>query len=278
MLAQSIQRWVEAKGLKHADFLFPLRTPGGDLRRTSKMIKRDLRVAREKWINEAKTPEKQAERRKSDFLSYRDQDGLFADFHSARHTFVTNLGKAGVSPKLAQALARHSTINLTMNVYSHVGLDEKARAVASIPAPQNHPPLVAAESPALGDIGTMTFGGVVTTFSGEQAAFDGGYRPLTDADDKGEAWVEAAPSAVPTGAQFGALILTLNGPELASIDTEGTAGVSESLDLLPTPKSLLPETFGSEWHPLAPNATAPQMAVSEVRPEGFEPPTLGSED
>ena len=32
-LAQSIRRWVDAKGLTNADFLFPLRTAGGDLRR-----------------------------------------------------------------------------------------------------------------------------------------------------------------------------------------------------------------------------------------------------
>ena len=29
---------------------------------------------------------------------------------------------------------------------------------------------------------------------------------------------------------------------------------------------------------LAPNAASPQAAKSEVRPEGFEPTTLGSED
>jgi hypothetical protein len=49
--------------------------------------------------------------------------------------FITNLGKAGVSPKVAQALARHSDINLTMNVYSHVGLSDQASAVRDLPAP-----------------------------------------------------------------------------------------------------------------------------------------------
>jgi hypothetical protein len=33
---------------------------------------------------------------------------LYADFHSFRHVFITSLGKAGVSPKMAQTLARHS--------------------------------------------------------------------------------------------------------------------------------------------------------------------------
>ncbi len=250
MLAQSIQRWVEVRGLGPTDFLFPLRTPGGDLRRTSKMIKRDLRSAREKWIKEAKTPKGQAEREKSDFLTYQDHDGLFADFHSARHTFVTNLGKAGVRPKLAQALARHSTINLTMNVYSHVGLDEKAQAVASIPAPANH-------------------------------QLDAQMQPPEDDEDEGGEGVTVSVPVVdpmPSGAQNGALILAWNGFDLVPVGTEGAIRGSEGLDLLPTPKSLFPEAFGPEWHPLAPNATAPQVAMAEVRPEGFEPPTLGSED
>ena len=63
-----------------------------------------------------------------------------------------------------------------------------------------------------------------------------------------------------------------------SIGTEGLAGESGSLDRLPTPKSLLPEAFGTEWHPLAPNATSTQWGEEKVRPEGLEPPTLGSED
>jgi hypothetical protein len=42
--------------------------------------------------------------------------------------------KAGVSPKEAQALARHSTITLTMDRYAHTGLHDIARAVESLPA------------------------------------------------------------------------------------------------------------------------------------------------
>ena len=40
-----------------------------------------------------------------------------------------------ITARLYLALARHSTINLTMNVYSRVDLDEKAKTVASIPDP-----------------------------------------------------------------------------------------------------------------------------------------------
>jgi len=137
VVVEAMREWLVTEKLRPGDPLFPLRTANGKYRRTSKMMQRDLKAARDKWIDKAKTPEERARREASDFLTYQNHDGLFADFHANRHTFVTSLGKAGVHPKLAQALARHSTINLTMNVYSHVGLDEKARAVASLPAPKS---------------------------------------------------------------------------------------------------------------------------------------------
>ena len=69
----------------------------------------------------------------SDFLCYRNHAGLYADFHSCRHLFITSLERAGVSPKMAQTLARHSDIRLTMNIYSHVDEQEQAEAIARLP-------------------------------------------------------------------------------------------------------------------------------------------------
>jgi hypothetical protein len=66
-------------------------------------------------------------------LAYKDADGRHADFHSLRHTFVTTLVRSGVSPKAAQSLARHSTINLTMNVYTSLTVNDQASALASLP-------------------------------------------------------------------------------------------------------------------------------------------------
>src|SRR5262249_5661901 len=59
-------------------------------------------------------------------IPYRDEDGRVADFHSLRHAYITLLERSGVSPKLAQELARHSDIRLTMNVYTHAGLYDLA--------------------------------------------------------------------------------------------------------------------------------------------------------
>ena len=41
-------------------------------------------------------------------------------------------------PPHAQALARHSTIDLTMNVYTHVGIDDLFRDVENLPALLGH--------------------------------------------------------------------------------------------------------------------------------------------
>ena len=43
-------------------------------------------------------------------ILYRDDAGRVADFHSLRHTFITNLANAGVHPKTAQTLARHLSL------------------------------------------------------------------------------------------------------------------------------------------------------------------------
>ncbi len=64
-------------------------------------------------------------------IPYKDQLGRYADFHSLRHTFITNLAHSGVHPKTTQLLARHSTIDLTMNIYTHADLNELATAVAA---------------------------------------------------------------------------------------------------------------------------------------------------
>ena len=55
------------------------------------------------------------------------------DFHSLRHTFGTLLAAAGVHPKTAQSLMRHSDINLTMSRYTHVLIGQESGAVESLP-------------------------------------------------------------------------------------------------------------------------------------------------
>jgi integrase len=67
-------------------------------------------------------------------IPYQDDAGRFADFHSLRHSFASILNQSGVSPKVAQSLLRHSTIGLTMDTYTHIGLYDERAAVDSLPA------------------------------------------------------------------------------------------------------------------------------------------------
>lgn len=66
-------------------------------------------------------------------LPYSDADGRFADFHSLRHSFISNLASGGVHPKVAQTLARHSPITLTMDRYSHVLRGDQAAVLHALP-------------------------------------------------------------------------------------------------------------------------------------------------
>ena len=97
------------------------------------MFRADLTDARTAWIAEAHTPQERTAREQGSFLVYRDDAGRYADFHALRHTFISNLASGGVHPKTAQALARHSTITLTMDRYSHVRRAELAPALDALP-------------------------------------------------------------------------------------------------------------------------------------------------
>ena len=66
-------------------------------------------------------------------ISHLHRDRSCWSNHALRHTFVTNLYKSGVSPKVIQSLARHSTIGLTMDTYTHIGLYDERVALDKLP-------------------------------------------------------------------------------------------------------------------------------------------------
>ena len=93
--------------------------PGTWVERSAKMLRNDLERAG---------------------VAYQDDEGLYRDFHSLRHRFGSELAKANVPPKVAQTLMRHSTITLTLDRYSHVGMTDTAGAVGKLPTlPQDRP-------------------------------------------------------------------------------------------------------------------------------------------
>ena len=84
------------------------------------MFRADLADARRAWLESHQTAQERLEAEQSPFLSPVDHEGRYADFHALRHTFISNLAAGGVHPKTAQRLARHSTITLTMDRYTHL--------------------------------------------------------------------------------------------------------------------------------------------------------------
>jgi len=107
--------WLATRGPEsRTDRLFPLKTEGGHWRKTAKMMRMDMEAAG---------------------LEYENEDGLYTDFHAHRHTFISNLGRAGVPLTTAQKLARHHDPKLTANIYTHLELSDNAGAIESLPSP-----------------------------------------------------------------------------------------------------------------------------------------------
>jgi hypothetical protein len=107
-LVAMLRVWLAGKGPTEIVF------PKLEKRRTWLMVKKDLeRVG----------------------IAYENEDGI-ADFHAAgRHTHITELLRNGVTLPEAKNLARHTDVKMTMR-YTHIGIEDQARAVASLPAPE----------------------------------------------------------------------------------------------------------------------------------------------
>ena len=108
-LAAMLREWL--KGMQPSERLFPRLAH----RKTHVMVRMDLeRVG----------------------IPYENDEGI-ADFHaSGRHTYITELLRKGASLPEAKELARHSDIKTTMR-YTHIGINDQARALASLVAPTN---------------------------------------------------------------------------------------------------------------------------------------------
>ena len=167
-------------------------------------------------------PEKAAKMLRIDLdaarIAYSTDDGI-SDFHSLRHTFISNLVTGGVHPKVAQQLARHSTITLTMDRYSHLGLIDMTAGLESLPT------IAAPEATAMRATGTT--------------------------DDTANL----------------SCTKSCNAP----------AEISRSQPK--SPVLLATQTISGQKrkNPQISEETEGSCEISEVRPEGFEPPTYGLE-
>jgi len=117
-------------------------------------------------------------------IDFADESERRVDFHALRHTFATMLKQAGVHPRTAQALARHSTFALTMEAYTHSSQSEEAEAVERLPDLSVPPE----REPAAAAVGDGT--GSQTVWASCWASEDG--QAPTSADDDGRT-AERAP-------------------------------------------------------------------------------------
>jgi len=105
-LRNDLAAWVAERGGDRMAALFAI------TQAALKVFNRDLRFAR---------------------IAKRDERGRTVCLHSLRHTFATMLSRGGVQPRVAQAAMRHSTINLTMTVYTDPRLLDVEGALAVLP-------------------------------------------------------------------------------------------------------------------------------------------------
>jgi len=100
--------------------------------RAAKMLRDDMAEARQAWINDADTDAERQRREASDFLCHIDAAGEVLDFHGMRHSYITNLDRAGASPTETQRLARHGSLTMTQR-YTHVALFDVLGALDKLP-------------------------------------------------------------------------------------------------------------------------------------------------
>lgn len=127
-LVELLKEWFRDLGVKET--LWP--GTWAKYKEAGKFLKKDCEAARETWINDADSSEGQAERRESHFLLHETEDG-FADFHALRHTFLSQLSRSGASAKVMQMMARHSTIAMTLERYTHANQSDLYSAVQRLP-------------------------------------------------------------------------------------------------------------------------------------------------
>lgn len=60
---------------------------------------------------------------------HREDYGTDASLHDLRHSYLTRLARAGVHPSVMQRLAGHSTMRVTLEIYTHVSVDMERDAV-----------------------------------------------------------------------------------------------------------------------------------------------------
>jgi integrase len=107
--------------------------------RCAAMLRHDLAAARTEWVRAATSPREKQEREQSDFCAETDAAGRVVDAHSLRTSAITRWVRSGVSVKIAQTLARHSSPLLTLGTYSTLSIHDLRQPLAQVPALDDPP-------------------------------------------------------------------------------------------------------------------------------------------
>ena len=70
----------------------------------------------------------------AEFRRFRDKCGLKIRYHDLRHGHATALMRAGIHPKVVSERLGHSTVGITLDLYSHVMPDMQDEAAQRIDA------------------------------------------------------------------------------------------------------------------------------------------------
>jgi len=71
-------------------------------------------------------------------IPYRTDAAWRTSTPTGRHTHITELVRSGASLPEVKELGSHSDIKMTMK-YTHIGLDDQARAISNLPMPKACP-------------------------------------------------------------------------------------------------------------------------------------------
>ena len=154
-LLEILPDWLE--GMNPSERLFPKL----DRRKTWVMVKKDLESAG---------------------IPYQTAEGI-ADFHAAgRHTHITELLRNGATVPQAKELARHSDVRTTMK-YTHIGIEDQARALASLPVPRSPKSTKVSDDPESDGSAALQLRCISNVFPGQQVSQPVAHRHAKKSDN-----------------------------------------------------------------------------------------------
>ena len=127
-------------------------------------------------------------------IPYKDDRGHKTDFHALRTTFCTMMHGAGVLPRMAQELMRHSDIKLTMRNYTDTRLLPLNNSIQSLP---NFAIPTATPNPTLAGIGCLEQSEKVEGKTFKAPNNKGLYEVASPLVSQGERWCRGRDSLPP---------------------------------------------------------------------------------